>query len=128
METSFHAEKFSPPLKGFLQNGGGLRRMQKRFGDLTLVLDGQPDNLSLFDGPASSFTRRRHDRIGQRAPFDLRSALQQCMNIVRKTSFESGYCLCLFCHNGIVVRQNAVYVNRPLKGYQMGSIGFVCPN
>jgi hypothetical protein len=48
-----------------------------------LVLNGQPNDLGFFDGPASGFTRRRYDKIGEGAPFDFRSALQQSVNVVR---------------------------------------------
>jgi hypothetical protein len=42
--------------------------------DLPLVLDGEPDNLGSFDGPASRFTRCRHDKIREGAPFDFSRA------------------------------------------------------
>ena len=96
-------------MKGFLQGTGRLRRIQKRFSDLPLVLDGESDNLRLFDGAASGFTRRRHDKIREGAPFDFRSTLQQRVNIVRKTRFKSGCRLCLFGHI-VMIRQTAVRV------------------
>ncbi len=49
---SFHAEQFAPPPKCFLQSTGRLRWIQKRFSDLPLVQDGEPDNLRIFNGPA----------------------------------------------------------------------------
>jgi hypothetical protein len=48
-----------------------------------LVFDGEPNNFGRFDGPASGFTRRRYDKIGEGPPFDFRGALQQRVNVVR---------------------------------------------
>ena len=83
METSFRAEQFTAPLKSFLQGRSRLRRIEKGFCDLPLILNGEPDNFGCFDGPASGFTCRRHDKIGEGAPFDFRSTLQQRVNVVR---------------------------------------------
>jgi len=74
--NTFDAEEFTPPPKSFLQGRGGLGRIQKRFSDLPLVLDGEPDNLGLFDGPASGRTRGRDDKVRKGTPFDFRGALQ----------------------------------------------------
>jgi hypothetical protein len=34
--------------------------------------------------------RSRHDKIGESAPLDLSSTLEQCVNVVRQTRFQSG--------------------------------------
>ncbi len=79
---SFDAKEFNPPLKSLLQGRGGLRRINKRLCDLPLVLGGEPDDFSSFDGSASGLARRRHDKIGECAPFDLRSALWERVNVI----------------------------------------------
>src|ERR1700678_893538 len=88
--TSFQAEEFTPTPKSLLQGRSGLGRIKKRFSDLSLVLDGEPDDFGSFDGPVRGFTRRRDDKICEGAPFDFGSTLQQCVNVVRQTRFESG--------------------------------------
>jgi hypothetical protein len=87
---SFDAEEFTPPLKSFLQSGSGLRRIKQRFGDLSLVRCGEPDDLIRFDGPVSGFTRCRYDKIREGAPFNLRSTFKQRVNFIRQTCLEPG--------------------------------------
>ena len=97
--TSFRAEQFTPPPKSLLQGRGGLGRIEKSFSDLPLVFNGEPNNLGGFDGPAGGFTRRRHDKIGEGAPFDFGGTLQQRVNVVRQTRFKSGGGLYFLCHD-----------------------------
>jgi hypothetical protein len=95
--TSLQAEQFTPPPKRLLQGTRRLGGTKKSFGDLPLVLDGEPDNLGSFDSSASGFTRRRNDKIRESAPFDFSSTLQQRMNIVRQTRFKPGGGMCSSC-------------------------------
>ena len=60
---SLRAEQFTTALKGFLQSAGRLGRMQKRFSDAPLVLNCEPDDLRLFDRPASGSTGSRDNKI-----------------------------------------------------------------
>jgi hypothetical protein len=66
-----------------------------------LVLDGKPDDLGSLDGPASGFTRRRHYKIREGAPFDFGGTLQQRVNVIRQTRLKSSGSLYFLCHDTI---------------------------
>ncbi len=67
------------------------------------VLNGKTNDLGSLDGPTGGFTRRRHDKIGEGAPFDFGGMLQQCVNIVRQ-SLRPAEASVFAIHDKMVVR------------------------
>ena len=73
--------------------------MKEPFGDLTLVLNREPDDFGLLNSPARCFTRRGHYKIRERAPFDFRGALQQSVEIAWQSRLKPGCSLSIFRHD-----------------------------
>src|ERR1017187_597259 len=64
--------------------------MENRLGDLTLVFHRKTDDFGLLNRSARGLARGRHYEVRQAAPFDLRGALEQRMDVGRQPGFETG--------------------------------------
>src|ERR1017187_6516837 len=84
--------------------------MENRLGDLTLVFHRKTDDFGLLNRSARGLARGRHYEVRQAAPFDLRGALEQRMDVGRQPGFETG-AGGNFLHTPSI-RQFAVYVQR----------------
>lgn len=106
-QDSFHAKELPIPARGPPQGGRWLRRVDDGFGNLPLVLNGEPDDLGLLEGAASGFIGRAYDKVGDGAPLDFRGAFQALQNVDGHPHVKARRGLRLFGHI-TTIRQPAV--------------------
>jgi len=76
----------APPSK----SGAGLRWIQQRFGDRSLVFHRQAEDFHFFNRPRCRFAGSSDDEIGQGAALDIRRPFEQRMNIRRVAALRGG--------------------------------------
>src|SRR5947207_1560830 len=82
-------EQLPAPLERPSERRRGRGRIQDRFGDQPLILDGKPDKLRFLDRATRRVARGGHDKVRQAAPLDFGGAFKHRVNVNRQTRLQT---------------------------------------